>query len=112
MFNKDKVRKEINRRGWSERKLANEAHIAQSTISDILNGKIPNPKADTLLNISEALELPIDYFFDRGKKSCIVLVEKNIPQNIKIVEDIMSKMKENEQRKVVDLLKVVFENYF
>ena len=64
MFKKEKIIAELDKKGWSRYKLCKEANMAQSTLSDILGGKNVSPKTNTLQRIANALEVPINTFFD------------------------------------------------
>lgn len=64
MFKKEKIIAELDKKGWSRYKLCKESNMAQSTLSDILGGKNVSPKTNTLQRIANALEVPINTFFD------------------------------------------------
>lgn len=64
MFRKEKIIKELDKKGWTRYKLCKEANMAQSTLSDILGGKNVSPKTSTLQRIADALDVPINTFFD------------------------------------------------
>ena len=53
-----RVREARNKRGWSQRKLAEEALTRQATINDIENGK-REPTIGTLIQIARALDVPL-----------------------------------------------------
>lgn len=63
MFNKNRIIDLINEKGWTAYRLCKEAGMAQSTLSDILNGKKKNPSANTLNKIATALGVAVDEFF-------------------------------------------------
>ena len=79
MFNKDSILKILEKKGWSKYKLCKEAHLAQSTLSDILSGKAKNPNTKTLQKIADALGVSINEFFDEDDNSKNT-EEINIPQ--------------------------------
>lgn len=79
MFNKDSILKILEKKGWSKYKLCKEAHLAQSTLSDILSGKAENPNTKTLQKIADALGVSINEFFDEDDNSKNT-EEINIPQ--------------------------------
>lgn len=64
MFKRDRLIELLNEKGWTPYRLAKEAKMAQSTLSDILNDKNKNPTGTTLQKIATALEVTIDEFFD------------------------------------------------
>ncbi|SHK37932.1 Helix-turn-helix domain-containing protein [Clostridium cavendishii DSM 21758] len=66
MFNKDLILKSINNKGWSKYRLCKEANLAQSTLSDIINGKNSNPRMDTIQKIATALNMDVHEFFDES----------------------------------------------
>lgn len=69
MFNKDLIIELLEKKGWSRYKLCKEANLAQSTLSDILNGKKNNPRTDTLQKIANALGVTVDTFFDNDSNT-------------------------------------------
>lgn len=64
MFNRNLVLNLLETKGWSKYKLAKEAGIPQSSLHDILSGKIKNPTGERLKAIAEALGVTVDTFFD------------------------------------------------
>ncbi len=64
MFNKNLILDILTQKGWSRYKLCKEAKMAQSTLSDILNGKNSNPRMDTIQKIADALGVSVNAFFD------------------------------------------------
>jgi len=68
---KDRIKKELNTKNWSVYKLAKEANLAQSTLSDILSGKNKNPNLDTLEKIANALNIYIDKLTGESASSII-----------------------------------------
>ncbi|MDP4147426.1 MAG: helix-turn-helix transcriptional regulator [Bacillota bacterium] len=60
MFNKDMIETYMDKKGWTKYKLAKEAGIGQSTLSEILSGKKKNPSVNTLQKIASALEVSFD----------------------------------------------------
>ena len=55
--NLSKFRKQ---RGWSQEKLAQEAEISYNTLIKIERGGIGNPRIETVIKLSKALEITID----------------------------------------------------
>jgi len=53
----------------SQDQMARKANIPYSTYLKIENGIIPNPSVKNVLNIAEALEIPIDELVGRKLKS-------------------------------------------
>ncbi|MCR3758720.1 helix-turn-helix domain-containing protein [Clostridium felsineum] len=60
MFNKDRIDFYMTRKGWTKYRLAKEAEIGQSTLSEILSGKKKNPSINTLQKIASALDITVD----------------------------------------------------
>lgn len=77
MFNKDLILKILAQKGWSKYRLAKEAQMAQSTLSDIFNGKKKNPRMDTIQRIADALEVSVNDFFDDEPNKDIQEKEEN-----------------------------------
>lgn len=47
-------------KGWSQEKLAREAGISYQTVIKIERGGIKNPKLETILKLSKALNISLD----------------------------------------------------
>lgn len=77
MFNKDLILRELDKKGWSRYRLCKEAHMAQSTLSDILNGKKNNPRMDTIQKIADALGVSVNAFFDSESTENTLVKEDN-----------------------------------
>ncbi|MDF2884163.1 MAG: transcriptional regulator [Clostridiaceae bacterium] len=73
MFDQDTIENikfYMNKKGWTKYKLAKEAGIGQSTLSEILSGKKKNPSINSLQKIADALNVPVsDFFIDRNEPS-------------------------------------------
>lgn len=52
-----KIRKQ---KGWSQEKLAQEAGISYNTLIKIERGGIKNPKIETVIKLSSALDVSVD----------------------------------------------------
>ena len=48
------------KKGWSQEKLAREAGISYQTLIKIEQGRIKNPKLETLIKLSKALGVSLD----------------------------------------------------
>lgn len=68
MFNKDKITNILKEKSMTPYRLWKLSGVAQSTISDILNGKKQNPTTKTLQKIANALDCSIDEFFDDNEQ--------------------------------------------
>ena len=55
--NLKKLRK---KKGWSQEKLAGESGISYQTLIKIEQGRIKNPRLDTLIKLAKALGVSID----------------------------------------------------
>ena len=55
--NLSKIRKQ---KGWSQEKLAVESNISYNTIIKIERGGIKNPKIETVIKLSKALNVTVD----------------------------------------------------
>ncbi len=55
--NLKKLRKQ---KGWSQEKLAREAGISYQTLIKIEQGRIKNPKLETLIKLAKALNVSLD----------------------------------------------------
>ena len=48
------------KKGWSQEKLAREAGISYQTLIKIEQGRIKNPKLETLIKLAKALKVSLD----------------------------------------------------
>ena len=87
MFNRNLVSKILVKKGLTQYRLAKEAHLAQSTLSDILTGKNSNPRIDTLAKIADALGVSVDAFFDDNDNVEEKPEEKTIEKDFPIVPE-------------------------
>lgn len=102
MFNKDKFLQLLSDKKWSKYKLCKEAHLAQSTLSDILTGKNSNPRMDTIQKIANALNVPVsDLFTSDGTPA--EKKERNYSLTIKEQQNI-----DLEAQKILDELSISF----
>ena len=54
------LKKLRNKKGWSQEKLAREAGISYQTLIKIEQGRIQNPKLETLIKLAKALGVSLD----------------------------------------------------
>lgn len=107
MFNKDKLEALMREKGWSKYKLANEAHLGQSTIHEILSGKKKSPTAKTLSKLADALGVSINEFFDEDDNSKNT-EEINIPQEYLKQYKVTSR----DKKQFLEYMKKVNEAFF
>jgi|AGTN01.3.fsa_nt_gi Helix-turn-helix. len=69
----DMLRRE---RGWSVYKLAEEAGLTQSTLSNMF-ARRTLPSVSTLTSICEAFGLKLSQFFNLGEKDAVLTSEEN-----------------------------------
>lgn len=92
----DKLRKE---KGWSINKLACEALLTQSTVSNMFKSGA-DPKISTLKCICEALDVSLsDFFYD--KESPVLT-----PKNLELIT-LYNQLNKEQQRIVYDLIKIL-----
>jgi len=54
------IKKLRNKKGWSQERLAREADISYQTLIKIEQGRIKNPKLQTLVKLATALGVSLD----------------------------------------------------
>lgn len=54
------LKKLRNKKGWSQEKLAREAGISYQTLIKIEQGRIQNPKLETLIKLAKVLGVSLD----------------------------------------------------
>ena len=59
------VKREL--KGRPQKKLSSIPGIEESTLSQILNGKVPNPNLSSIIYIAEVLDREIEFLFRRGE---------------------------------------------
>lgn len=72
------LKAERDRRGWSLRRLAQEAGVSASLLSAVENGRIV-PTVASLFAVSEAFGMPPDVFFPRNRRSVLLADEQVSP---------------------------------
>lgn len=122
MFNKDLIVAILDKKGWSRYKLCKEANLAQSTLSDILNGINVNPRMDTIQKIASALEVDVNSFFDENFPADKEDIErwdrqyssihKESDTDLKRIERARLKMEPKDKEKMMKILEASFEDYF
>lgn len=114
MFDKNTIIDLLKKKGWSRYKLCKEANLAQSTLSDILNGKKLNPRMDTIQKIADALDVSVDTFFTQSKKIHDVksYLSNEEDSDIIRIERARKKMPEEEKETMMKVLEAAFEKYF
>ena len=66
-----KIRSELDRRGWKDYQLADEAGVSQATLSLLLRGKTKDPTLQTLARIAKGLDVDFLWLVE----DALVLVE-------------------------------------
>ena len=90
MFDKRTIEICMNKKGWTKYRLAKEAGIGQSTLSEILSDKKKNPSINTLQKISIALGVPLDYLTRTSAKA---MIEDKLEELNITLEDLSAKTK-------------------
>lgn len=85
MFYRDRIIKLLEEKGWTKYKLAKEANIPQSSLHDILSGKIKSPTIERAKAIADALGVTVDEFLDQD--------DIKEPENIDIPQEYTDKYK-------------------
>ena len=104
----DFIRLERTKKGWSQKKLAEESGVALITINQYENHK-RNPKYEQLLKIAEALNIGVSYLLDdsieehTGFTEVDKLLEPRLyfKQYVKITE-LLEKLNLEGQKKAVE----------
>lgn len=113
MFNRDAIPRILKEKNWSRYKLCKEAHLAQSTLSDILSGKAKNPNINTLQKIADALGVSVNEFFDdntheNGDKSNDKLNDE-FDDEIRAMARNMKGLSKEKRKLLSDLIKTMSE---
>jgi len=98
MFNKNLILDILTQKGWSRYKLCKEAKMAQSTLSDILNGKNSNPRMDTIQKIADALGVSVNALFDsESTEDTLVKEDKKIePEKQKQIRTVAAHLEDKD----------------
>lgn len=124
MFDRNRIIKLMDNRGWTKYRLAKESEVSQSTIHDIVSGKKTSPNINTISKIAKALDVSIDAFSDESieeaeedyidklnDKEIIELYEA--VQKNEILKKLITKTKDydpNKMRKVLKMIDVMDED--
>ena len=66
MFNPDKIKQLLDERGIKQAKFIKDLNVSKSNLYVWLNG-LSQPKIDSLEEIADYFDVPIDYFFERKR---------------------------------------------
>ena len=92
-------------KGWSRAGLARRAKLGESTISMIERGERPNPSAETLAKISDALAVSADYILiECGLKTRRNPVLQISPRETELVQTVREIPTGKIRMKVLDLI--------
>lgn len=61
----ENVKREMISRKMTIRELAKETGVSSSNISDIVNGKVTNPRIETVIKLAETFNITIDKLIGR-----------------------------------------------
>lgn len=103
MFNRDKLKSILNKRGWTNYRLAKEAGIGQTTVHDILGGKKVTPNAKTLAKIADVLGVSINDFFDEdinNESQPDSLNSEKDPNDLKILFSKIRDLNKDDQHRI------------
>nr|DAI90550.1 MAG TPA: helix-turn-helix domain protein [Caudoviricetes sp.] len=110
MFNKDAIIKVLEVKGWSKYKLCKEANMAQSTLSDILNGKAKNPNTKTLQKIADTLGVSVSDFFDDAEEGEeLPDLEGEDTAEMKLLFDKIRDIPPSEQKRIIAIIRAFME---
>lgn len=78
-----KIQETIRKKGITQRELSKRSGISEENISRIINGK-NDPTLKTILKLADALEMPIQAFFDSdiAVPELIKSIINNLPDSI------------------------------
>ncbi|BDR64446.1 transcriptional regulator [Clostridium tetani] len=111
MFNKNTILKILDVKGWSKYKLAKKAGIPQSSLHDILSGKIKNPTGERLKAIADALGVSVNEFFDgENIETPKEKTDKSIKEDLPVIPEEFTKS--DEARAYVDKHQIFGANGF
>jgi transcriptional regulator with XRE-family HTH domain len=105
MFNKHLLIKLLEKNEMTAYKLWKDSGVAQSTISDIINGKITNPSAKTLTKLAKALNVPVNYFFDETIEGIATPIDSGSSKNKS------EEQKDNKIEEYMDKNKLFFSKF-
>lgn len=80
-----KIATERGEKGWSQRELADEAGVSNTTINRIERGKI-NPSSDVIKKVARALDMSLDdlMYNDRGTTQKLREIENSLEEKAKV----------------------------
>jgi transcriptional regulator with XRE-family HTH domain len=82
---REKLKEIMDLRGLSVYDLARISNVSVSGIYDLLNGKNTDPRATTIENLSKALGISPNYFFEEHTMGPAALLERLSPEEQALV---------------------------
>lgn len=111
MFNKDLLIKAMNDKNITAYRLWKDSNVAQSTISNILNGSNTNPKMATLEKLANTLEVPVSDFFDKKDiHTNNASIEEEFDEETRAIARDMKNLSSRKKKLLRDLIKTMSES--
>lgn len=89
VVNIDKINSLMQKQGFTQKELANRIGMRQSSLSNILKGKIANPHLSTIANIADVLGIPYKELYIDEKDIAIDKIKELDTSTIKKIADTM-----------------------
>lgn len=68
---KDRVLEALQMRGMSQADLCHKTQMGSSKVSQILSGKVKDPRLSTAIKIADALDISLDYLAGRKESKAV-----------------------------------------
>lgn len=104
----EKLRDELDFKGWTVKELAAEAGISVHTLNHYLNGIKSVPAADVAVRIAKALGVTVEYLFDNEEAP---VKQKNIPFKIRRTAEKLLRLDEFDRNAVEALIDKLAARY-
>lgn len=107
----NKIRKLRKNNNFTLKELSERSGLSVSFISDIENGR-RIPRLENLDKLSKALNVDISYLIDRKNNKNSKDNKDGVDDDIRRIERARNKMTAKDKKKMMEILKVSFEEYF
>ncbi len=104
------IKKNRNSKGLTQKELAEKANISRSYLADVERNRY-NPSIDTLKSLASALDINLIDLLNGSNNNQKQEIEE-LDEDIRRIERARKNMPERDKKRMMDILKLSFEDYF
>jgi transcriptional regulator with XRE-family HTH domain len=104
----EKLREELDYKGWTVKELAATTGVSVNTLSHYLNGNKSIPSADVAIRIAKALNVTVEFLFDSEETP---MSQKIVPLKIRRIAEKVLRLDEFDRSAVETLIEKMATRY-